>query len=191
MFLIRHVCSVGLALLLAGSLYPCDIVVIGGYTPAAIRQVSGTIVGSGRIDLMGHRHDKERHSLAVPGAKISVKTRTDTAFFKKGEIKYPPGAKPSTGNLKEWRCGDEVSSTTADEAGDFRVSQLEPGKYCLDITAPEPKDKSELSMHASFIVDVVASAPNTALVADISPLWPDCSGGSSLELKTLDGTRSF
>ena len=102
--------------------------------PTPVRQLSGRVTGSERIDLMGHSHDEERRSITVSGATISVKTRTDTAFFKKGEIKYPRGMKHSAGNLKEWKCGSEVSTTETDEAGRFTISPLAPGKYCFDIT---------------------------------------------------------
>src|SRR5467141_3590729 len=105
MSLKRYSGTVGLAVLLSPALYPCSLIMIGGYTPTAVRQVrqmSGTVIGSGRWDLMGHSHDEERRSITVSGAIISVKTRTDTSFFKKGEIKYPRGTKHSAGNLKEW-----------------------------------------------------------------------------------------
>lgn len=195
MSLKRHAGTLGIALLLSSSLYPCNIVVIGGYAPTAVRQVSGAVVGSGRIDLMGHDHDKERHSLTVPGARISVKTRTDTAFFKKDEVQYPPGVKPPTGNLKEWQCGSEVSAATTDEAGNFTISRLKPGKYCLDITGPQPENDNECVSHvvagtrvciplnASFLIDLIPSAPKATLIADISQQWPDCSGGSFLTLR--------
>jgi hypothetical protein len=189
---------IGLALLLSQTLYPCNIVMIGGYTPTAIRQLSGTVVGSGRIDLMGHGHDEQRHSIAVAGATILVKTRTDTAFFKNGEIKYPRGVKHSAGRLREWKCGSEISAAKTDEAGNFTTIALEPGKYCLDITGPQPENAIECGsysvvfgknvcapLHASFIIDVVPSAPNAALFADISQMWPDCSGGASLTLQRV------
>ena len=182
----RYVGIVGLALLLCRSLYPCSIVVIGGYLPTAVRQVSGTVVGSGRIETMGTRHDEERRSTRVAGATISIQRRTDTEFFKEGEVQYPPGVKPSGGNLKKWECGIVVSEVHTDQAGNFTISQLSPSKYCLDITGPQTKDATQTPMHESFIIDVVASAPKTTLIADISPRWPDCSGGSSLQLKPLD-----
>ena len=198
-----HLSVVSSALLLSPALYPCNIVMIGGYTPTAVRQVSGalsgTVVGSGRWDLMGHNHDEERRSITVRGATISVKRRTDTAFFKKSEIKYPPGMKHSAGNLKEWKCGSEVAEVTAGEAGNFTISRLETGKYCLEITGPKPENDNEcgsynvvsgtkvcVPLHASFIIDVIPSAPRAALIADISQLWPDCSGGSSLKLREHD-----
>src|SRR6266478_3638528 len=100
MSLKRHSCTVGLALLVSHALYPCSIVMIGGYTPTAVGQLSGTIIGSGRWDLMGQSHDEERRSITVPGATLSVKTRTDTAFFKKGEFKYPHRMDLSSGTLQ-------------------------------------------------------------------------------------------
>lgn len=202
MSLKRYYGMVGLAVLLSQALYPCSLIRIGGSTPTAVRQVrqmSGTVIGSGRFDLMGHSHDEERHSITVSGATISVKTRTDTAFFKKGEVKYPPGMKHSAGNLKEWKCGSEVSQVKTDEAGNFTIVGLETGKYCLDITGPEPENVNEcgsynvvsgtkvcVPLNASFIIDVVRSAPKATLIADISQLWPDCSGGSSLKLRPHD-----
>jgi hypothetical protein len=141
---------------------------------------------------MGHSHDEERHSLPVPGATVSVKARIDTAFFKKGEIKYPRGMKHSAGNLKEWKCGSEVSQVKTDQAGDFTTTGLGPGKYCLDITGPQPEKVNEcdsrmsgacIPLHTSFIIDLLPSAPKATLIADISQLWPDCSGGGSLQLK--------
>lgn len=172
---------------------------IGGSTPTSVRQLSGTVTGSGRIDLMGHSHDNERRSITVSGATISVKTRTDTAFFKKGEIKYPRGMKHSAGNLKEWKCGSEVSTTKTDEAGRFTIPPLAPGKYCFDVTFPQPKNAKEcgsynmvngqqvcIPLHASFIIDVIPSAPKTTLLVEISQLWPDCSGGVSLKQEALN-----
>jgi hypothetical protein len=175
------------------------MVVIGGYTPTAVRQLSGTVIGSGRLDLMGHSHDEERRSITVAGATISVKSRTDTAFFKRGEVKYPPGMKHSAGKLKEWKCGSEVAQVKTDQAGNFTSIRLEPGKYCLDITGPQPENDNECGAHnvvsgtdvciplnASFIIDVIPSAPKATLIADISQRWPDCSGGSSLKLRAHD-----
>jgi hypothetical protein len=197
MSLKRHFGIVSFALLLSQALYPCSIIVIGGYTPTAVGQLSGTVVGSGRLSLMGHSHDEVRHSITVPGATISVKTRTDTAYFKKGEIKYPRGMKQSAGNLKEWRCGTEVSEVKTDKAGNFTIVGIQPGKYCLDITGPQPENDNECGSHnvgtdvcrplnASFLIDVIPSAPKAILIADISPQWPDCSGGSFLTLKAHD-----
>jgi hypothetical protein len=135
----------------------------------------------------------------VPGATISVKSRTDTAFFKKGEIKYPRGMKHSAGNLKEWKCGSEVSAVKTDQAGNFTIIGLETGKYCLDITGPQPENDNEcgsynvvsgtkvcIPLNASFIIDVIPSAPKATLIADISQRWPDCSGGSSLKLRAVN-----
>ena len=203
MSLKRRASIVSLALLLSQALYPCSMVVIGGYTPTAVRPVSGTlsgrVIGSGRFDLMGHSHDAEPRSISVPGATISVKSRTDTTFFKKGEIKYPPGMKHSAGNLKEWKCGSEVAAVKTDPAGNFTITGLETGKYCLDITGPQPANDNECGSHsvgsgrqvcnplqASFIIDVIPSAQKASLIADISQLWPDCSGGSSLKLRAHD-----
>jgi len=148
MSLKRHFGIVSLALLLSQALYPCSMVVIGGYTPTAVRQLSGTVIGSGRLDLMGHSHDEERRSITVAGATISVKSRTDTAFFKKGEVKYPPGMKHSAGKLKEWKCGSEVAQVKTDQAGNFTSIRLEPGKYCLDITGPQPENDNECGVRA-------------------------------------------
>jgi hypothetical protein len=191
----RHFGIVSFALLLSQSLYPCSMVMIGGLTPTAVGRLCGTVVGSGRIALMGHSHDEERRSITVPGATISIKTRTDTAFFKKGEVKYPRGMKHSAGNLKEWKCGSEVSEVKTDKAGNFTIVGVQPGKYCVDITGPQPENDNECGSHngmtgvcnplnASFLIDVIPSAPKAALVADISQLWPDCSGGGSLKLRT-------
>jgi len=163
----------------------------GLYTDSG-RQLSGTVIGSGRFDLMGHSHDEERRSITVPGATLSVKIRTDTAFYKKGEIKYPRGMKHSAGNLKEWKCGNEVAEVKTDQAGKFTMAGVEPGKYCLDITGPQLKNVDECSsynvvagkevcipLHESFLIDVIPSAPKATLIADISHRYPDCSGGGS------------
>jgi hypothetical protein len=194
----RRLRIVSLTLLISRPLYSCSIVIIGGYSPTTVRQLSGTVVGSGRFDLMGHTHEKERGSVTVAGATISVRTRTDTAIFKKGEIKYPRGMKHSSGNLKEWKCGNEVLVATADQAGNFAIIGLQLGKYCLDITGPPQKDNEYSSygvesgtkvcipLHESFIINVIPSAPKTKLIADISPRYPDCSGGSSLKLTPQD-----
>lgn len=194
----RSIALSGLALLLPGSVYPCDIVIIGGVKPTAVRQgqLSGTVVGSGRIDLMGRSHDEERSSITVPGAMISIRSRTDTEFFKKGEVHYPPGVKPSGGNLKNWQCGSAVLGVRTDQTGQFKISQLKPGNYCLDIAGPQPENDGECGsrngvtgvcnpLSASFIIDVMPSAPKATLIADISPQWPDCSGGNSLQLRPL------
>ena len=192
----RHFGAVSLALLLSQALYPCSMIVIGGYAPTAVRQLSGTVVGSGRISLMGRSHDEERRSITVPGATISIKTRIDTAFFKKGEVKYPRGMKHSAENLKEWKCGSEVSEVKTDQAGNFTIIGIQPDKYCLDITGPQSDNDNECGSHAesgvclplnaSFLIDVIPSAPKATLIANISPQWPDCSGGSSLKLGPHD-----
>lgn len=192
----RHFGTVSLAFLLSQTLYPCSMIVIGGggYKVDAVRQLSGTVTGSGRWSLMGQSHDEERRSITVPGATISVKARTDTAFSKRGEVKYPRSMKHSHGNLKEWKCGSEVSAVKTDQAGNFTIIGIQPGKYCLDITGPEPANDEECSAHnpesgacdplnASFLIDVTPSAPKATLIANISLQWPDCSGGSSLELR--------
>jgi hypothetical protein len=144
---------------------------------------------------MGHEHDAERSSITVANATVSVKIRTDTAFFKESELRYPDGMKHSVGLLKEWNCGSEVSQVKTDVAGNFTFTGLEPGKYCLDITAPPPEDMNDyasykleagnkvgIPLHASFLIDVSTFAPKATLTADISFLWPDCSGGSLLKL---------
>jgi len=186
----------GLALLLSELVWPCSTIIIGGFKPTAVRQgqLSGTVVGSGRVGLMGKSHDEERSSITVPGATISIRSRTDTEFFKKGEVHYPPGVKPSGGDLKNWECGSAVLEVRTDQAGQFKISQLKPGNYCLDITGPQPENDDECGsfnaatgvcnpLSASFIIDVMPSAPKATLIADISPGWPDCSGGSSLQLR--------
>jgi hypothetical protein len=185
MSLKRHIGIVGLTLLMCGSLlYPCDMVVIGGVLPPVVTEVTGTVIGSWRMGVVGS---------AVPGATVSVQTRTDTEFFKKGEVKYPRGTKPSGGNLKNWQCGSEISKTQTDRVGYFTMSVVKPGKYCLDIVGPPPTDVSTCvhngqtdtcaASHASFVVDVAESAAKATLIADISQQWPDCSGGSSLKLR--------
>src|SRR5712691_435896 len=45
MSLKRHFAIVSFTLLLSQALYPCSIVVIGGYIPSAVGQLSGTVVG--------------------------------------------------------------------------------------------------------------------------------------------------
>lgn len=176
-----------LALLLSGSVCPCSIVIVGGYKPTTVRDggLSGTVAGSGRIDLMGKSHDEERRSITVASATILIRSRTDIEFFKKGEVHYPPGVKPSGGNLKEWQCGREIVEVRTDQASQFKILQLKPGKYCLDITAPQAEDANQIPMRSSFIIDVVKSGPRAMLIANISPQWPDCSGGSSLQLRPL------
>jgi hypothetical protein len=190
---------VSLTLLLSRPLHPCNIVILGGSSPTVVGQLSGTVIGSGRFDLMGHTHDKERSSITVSGATISVRTRIDTAFFKKGEVKFPRGTKHSTGTLKEWKCGNEVADVKTDQAGNFAVIGLQPGKYCLDITSTQPQNDIECSsysaesgtkecnlLHESFIINMVSSAPKAKLIADISSRYPDCSGGNSLKLTAPD-----
>jgi hypothetical protein len=190
---------VSLTLLLSRPLYPCSIVILGGYSPTVVGQLSGTVIGSGRWDLMGHSHDEERTSITVSGATISVRTRIDTAFFKKGEIKFPRGTKHSTGNLKEWKCGNEVAEVKTDQSGKFTIAGVEPGKYCLDITGPQLRNMDDcgsysvvegrevcIPLHESFIIDLIPSVPKATLIADISNRYPDCSGGSSLKLRAVD-----
>jgi hypothetical protein len=47
--------------------------------------------------------------------------------------------KHSAGKLKEWKCGSEVAQVKTDQAGNFTSIRLEPGKYCLDIPAPNQR----------------------------------------------------
>jgi hypothetical protein len=188
-----------LTLLLSRPLHPCSIVILGGSSPPVVGQLSGKVIGSGRFDLMGQTHDKERSSIAVPRGTISVRTRIDTAFFKKGKVKFPRGTKHSTGNLKEWKCGNEVADVKTDQAGHFAVIGLPPGKYCLDITSPQSQNAVECSfyssesgtqvcipLHESFIINVISSGPKTKLIADISTRYPDCSGGRALKFTAPD-----
>jgi hypothetical protein len=72
MSLKRHFGIVSLALLLSQALYPCSMVVIGGYTPTAVRQLSGTVIGSGRLDLMGHSHGGWRHDIREESDRYRV-----------------------------------------------------------------------------------------------------------------------
>lgn len=201
MTLKRYFCVLSFALLFSQVLHPCSMIVVGGFTPTAVGQLSGVVVGSGQLSLMGHRHDEERHSLTVPGATISVKARTDIAYFKKGEVKYPKGMKHSSGNLKDWKCGSEISNVRTDQSGNFAIVGIPPGKYCVDITGPPPANDNECSsrnsvtgvcnpLSGSFIVDLVPSSPKAALVADISLQWPDCSGGSFLTLRAPNSTSN-
>jgi Prealbumin-like fold domain len=190
----RHLGIIAFALLLSQALYPCSMVMIGGSTPTPVKQLTGKVVGSGRVSLMGYAHDKERSSITVPGATISIKTRTDTAFYKKREIKYPRGMKHNAGLLKDWKCGDEVSTVKTDPTGNFTIPEIPPGKYCVEIIGPPITNDYDCGSHGSsgacnplsesFLVDVIPSAPSGTLVADISQRWPDCSGGSSLKLRT-------
>ena len=89
MVLKRHVLFVGLLLLPSQVLYPCSIVMIDGYAPFAIRELSGTVSGSARWDLMGHDHDEERSAIRDAGATISVKARTDTGFYRRARSNTP------------------------------------------------------------------------------------------------------
>jgi Prealbumin-like fold domain len=169
------------------------MVVIGGVTPTAVGRLSGTVVGSARISLRGHSHDEERRSITLPGAAISIRTRTDASFYKKREIKYPRGTKHNAGLLKDWKCGDEVSTVKTDPAGNFTIPEIPPGKYCVEITGPPITNDDDCGSHGgsgacnplseAFLVDVISSAPSGTLVADISQRWPDCSGGSSLKVR--------
>jgi hypothetical protein len=188
---------VSLILLVSRPLHPCSIVILGGSSPTVVGQLSGKVIGSGRFDLMGQAHDKEKSSITVPGATISVRPRIDTAFFKKGEVKFPRDTKHSTGNLKEWKCGNEVADVKTEQAGNFVVIGLPPCKYCLEITSPQTQNDDECSsyssesgmrvcipLHESFIINVISSGPKTKLIA--STRYPDCSGGSSLKLTAPD-----
>ena len=78
---------------------------------------------------MGHSQDEQRRSITVPAATISIKTRT--------------AMKHSAGNLKEWKCGSEVSEVKTDQAGNFTIVGVQPGKYCVDITGPQPENDNE------------------------------------------------
>ncbi len=175
-----------IALLLSESGFPCNQVIIGGLKPLVLGRIAGRVVGSARIDLMGESHNAERHSIAVSDATLSIKIRTDLEFFREGEVKPSPGQKPSDGNLKKWKCGDEMAQTITDRAGNFALSALKSGKYCLEITGPKSRAAGENQMHHEFLVDLAQPAPNPLLVTDISPLWADCSGGGSLKLKSPD-----
>jgi hypothetical protein len=156
------------------------MVVIGGERPAAVAQIFGTVVGSGRVDLIGKEHDQELQSLIVPGATVAVLYRTDLKFIEEGDV--PVGMEAAVGNLKQWRCEGEVTSTKSDASGGFSIEQIKPGRYCLEITSPKLHAESEVSMRATFPVDVVRSAPKAKLIANISPRWSDCSGGQSLRV---------
>jgi hypothetical protein len=172
--------------LLSVATHPCGMVTIGGERPLAVAQIGGTVVGSGHIDLMGKEHDQERQSLVVPGATVAVLYRRDLKFIEEADV--PVGMEAAVGNLKEWRCEGEVTNTKSDTSGGFSIEQIKPGKYCLEITSPKSHAESEVSMHASFPVDVVMSAPKAKLTANISPRWPDCSGGQSL--KTVEASNA-
>ena len=171
---------VAVTALLTAASHPCEMVIIGGERPQTVAQIAGSVVGSGRVDLMGKDHDKERQSLTVSGATVSVLNRVDITFIGEGEV--PVGMESASGNLKDWRCGDEVAKTRTDEAGNFTVEQVEPGRYCLVITGSKPNEQDAVSMRATFPIDVIPSAPKAKLIANISPRWSDCSGGQSLEL---------
>lgn len=153
--------------------FPCSRVTIGGEQVLAVRQVAGTIVGNGRIDLMGASHDSERISHPVSGAAISLAHRTDLKVIREH--------KSTQGRLMDWKCGEPFATTTSDARGKFEVPAA-AGKYCLQIVGPPPKSDTEVQMRSNFIFDVSSDAANRPILADITPSWPDCSGGSSIKL---------
>ena len=68
-----------------------------------------------------------------PTPRSSRKVRSNTI----GAMKH------SAGNLKEWKCGSEVSEVKTDQAGNFTIVGVQPGKYCVDITGPQPENDNE------------------------------------------------
>jgi len=155
-------------------LFPCSIVTIGPETVLAVHQVAGTIVGNGRIDLMGSSHDAERISRPVPGATVSLSHREDTKVIRDR----------SNGNqikLMDWKCGQPFATTISDERGKFAIPAA-AGKYCVQMIGPAPKSEAEVQMRAGFIFDVSSNAADRMILADMTPRWPDCSGGSSIKL---------
>ena len=153
---------------------PCEQVVIGGYKPQEVGRIAGVIVGSGKIALMGYAHDAQRREQKVSGARVRVLARKDEEYAKLRHGEHGAG-------LMRWHCGPVVAETTSDAKGGFDMGVVVPGKYCLDMTAPEPESQDEKPMHAEFLVDVLLAKKTTGLLVDISPQWPDCSGGQYLK----------
>jgi hypothetical protein len=170
----RRAFIVGLVAVPFLAVFPCSIVTIGGETVLAVHQVAGTIVGNGRFDLVGHSHDSERISSPVSGATVSLSHREDTKVIRD----------QSNGNqikLMDWKCSQPFATTISDKEGRFEIPAA-AGKYCVQITGPAPKSEAEVQMRAGFIFDVSSNAADRLILADITPRWADCSGGSSIKL---------
>jgi hypothetical protein len=154
--------------------FPCSMVKIGGEQALAVRQVAGTIVGNGEIRLMGRSHDGGRVSTPVPGAAISLAHREDVKVIRDQNNERQT-------KLMDWKCGKPFATTTSDAQGKFEIPAA-TGRYCLQITGPTAKSDAEVQMRSGFIFDVSPHAADRPILADITPLWPDCSGGSSIKL---------
>ncbi len=169
------------ALVWAPSLPPCSIVTIGGPKPIAVKEVTGTVVGSGHYKLMGTSHNEERRAIVVPGATILLKARVDLEILT--EEKLPADQKFLAGGLAKWKCEAQITQATTDAQGKFRLDTVPPGKYCVEIIGPPAVLEVAAQMRFSFVIDVTETAPDITLVADMTPLWPDCSGGPQLLVK--------
>lgn len=166
----RRTFIVGVAFWITTSLYPCNIVKLAGEEALSVRRVTGTVIGSGSIDLMGKMHDTERKSAPVTGAVVLLRLRTNTISDQETHSK-----------LLSWNCGKEIVRVTTNTRGEFAMPS-EAGEYCLDITGPAPNSERKVRMHSRFVINVSREALDQPILADITPLWPDCSGGGSLKL---------
>lgn len=170
------------AILFAIPLFPCDLVFTGGQQPYRLQKIKGVIVGSGDFALMGHKHDVKRHEQLVSAAKIRLLARKDEEYAKPS--KRERKQRQESLGVMRWSCGQSLAEVTSDSDGKFDAGSVPSGKYCLEVIGPEPKKSDEKQMRAQFLVDI-QPVGGSALVADISPLWPDCSGGPVLEVAVI------
>jgi hypothetical protein len=68
------------------------------------------------------------------------------------------------------KVGHEVKSVGVDQRGSFDFGALTDGHYTLEIKGPELND--------SYDVQITAlPRPTSSVTIDISPNYPDCTGG--------------
>ncbi|HEV8524705.1 MAG TPA: hypothetical protein VGQ71_09420 [Terriglobales bacterium] len=69
-----------------------------------------------------------------------------------------------------------VAETMADGNGNFNFGEVRPGHYVLRIKSANLED--------SFDVEVVRNKKTKSILLDISPVFPDCTGGHLLQAES-------
>ena len=70
-----------------------------------------------------------------------------------------------------------IATTRTNSAGDFEFKGVQEGHYLLVIDGG--------SLHDSFEVEITSKVrPTKSILIDISPIYPDCTGGHEMEISS-------
>jgi hypothetical protein len=167
--------------LLGASGSACSMVSFGEL-PLKLSAISGTVGGNSKYE------DASKPLRRLSGVRVQLLKRTDRKYSKDVVAKKLRGSLPP-GMVWEWSCTDVVATSSSDDSGHFAFQPVDAGKYCLDFEGPEYTG-NHARMGSRFLLDVDATAKYRSVMADITPLWPDCSGGRKIGYADEAGAQS-